>query len=520
MDDTSAQPRRNAAARHLRGSVLLVAGRVIAIMINFGVQVLTVRYLAKADYGIFAFALSVAGVLSILSAFGADKAASRFLPVYLQNGQYDRFWGMLSLMFGTVVSTGSLVVLLFVSAWAAEVPLLTRDPSTQLILALIAGLAFCDTLNAVFTALFAVLANPAAIFFRRHLAGPLLRLSAAVSVIATGGTIYAFAAAQVFAGVLGMLLSVAMLIRIVRQRQDLASPLKQRWTYPVRDLYSYSATLLAGDLGFLLRGALVPVTLGLLFAGEEVASYESVVPIARLNQFILMSFSLLFTPQAAKLAAAGREEELQGLYEKTTIWISIMSFPMFAVSFLTAESLPVLLFGPEYGSSGEILAWLAVGFYAHASFGTNLRVLRAVGTLRTLLLADFVLVTISLALVIWLVPLEGAIGGARAVCLTFVLQSLLYAVLAARLTSVHPFSPRCLAPFVAGLLLCLTAGAVRWGTGVGLAGQVALTALVTAVLLLSSRRQLGLSEAFPELARLPIVGPRLFSAPSPKANSN
>src|SRR5688500_12149456 len=67
---TTADVSNDVTSGHLRGSALLVAGRVIAILVNFAVQVVTVRYLPRPDYGIFAFALSVATVVAVASAFG------------------------------------------------------------------------------------------------------------------------------------------------------------------------------------------------------------------------------------------------------------------------------------------------------------------------------------------------------------------------------------------------------------------------------------------------------------------
>lgn len=496
----------NTTTGHLRGSVLLVAGRVLAIFINFAVQMLTVRYLAKADYGIFAFALSVAGVLSVLASFGMDKAASRFLAVYLQKGNYRSFWGMLVLMFGTVVTFGALTVVIFVSAWALGLPVLTSDRNTQLVLAMIAGLAMCNALEALFISLFAVLARPAAVFFRQHLVAPLFNLAAAVVVVMSGGSVCAFATGQLIAGVLGVAICLFMLFSIVSKQPDLRAALSGRFVYPTRQLFRYSATLLSGDLAFLLRGALVPLVLGLLFAGEEVATYQAVAPLARLNEFVLVAFSILFLPNAAKLAAAKREVELQTLFEQTTLWVTLLSFPLFAVSFLASQSLPVLLFGQQYQTSGSILAWLALGFFANASFGTNLRLLRAFSQLRTLLAADLILILIASGLVFALVPRYGALGGAWAVCATYVSQSILYQTLVSTTTRVKPFKWNCVAPFVAGVGLCV-AGQYVLGVvfGAGLLGSLLVAALISAIVLIAFGRELDVLGTFPELSKLSIL---------------
>ncbi len=490
---------------HVRGSALLVVGRLVGIFINFGVQVLTVRYLSKSDYGVFAFAMSVAGILSVISSAGMDKAASRFLAVYLQEGKFSRFWGMLAVMFATVAGVGTVAATIFIACWAFGIPTLSDDPTMQTVLAIITGLAVCTALDTLFLAVFAVLASPKAIFVRRHLLGPLLKLSAALIVIFAGGSVVTFAVGQFFAALIGLGICVSMMRRLISRHPGALEAFWQPFHYPFRRLYRYSVTLMAGDVGFLLRGAMVPVILGILFVGEEVATYQSVVPIARLNEFVLVAFSALFLPTAAKLTSSDSYSELQKLVEQTTLWVSLLSLPLFAASFIASDSLPVLLFGAEYQSSGNILAWLAAGFYVNAAFGTNVRLLRACGRLRTLIFGDLMLMGASVLLIVMLVPRYAALGGAIAVCGTYVSQAVLYQWLTARTTSVNPFSRCCVLPFISAITICLAAKFVARSIGGGLWVELAVAALVSVIVLIAFVRELQLATTFPELARLPLV---------------
>jgi len=505
MADNPPTSNDSATTTHLRGSVLLVVGRVLAILINFVVQVLTVRYLTKDDYGVFAFALSVANILSVLSAFGMDKAVSRYLAVYLQDRDYRRFWGMLVLMFVTVMGLGGVAVALFSATAALGVPLLSSNVNTQIVLAVLAGLAMCNALDALLVALFAVLASPAAVFVRRHVLGPLLRLAAAVAVIMVGGDVLAFAVGQLIAGLLGVAICAKLLVAILARNPELRSAMSDRFIYPVGQLFRYSGTLLSGDLAYLLRFAMPPLVLGLMFAGREVATFQAVVPIARLNQFVLLMFSVLFLPNAARLAAAKRDAELQSFFEATALWVALLSFPLFAISFVASDVLPILLFGQEYQSSGSILALLALGYYANACFGTHLRLLRAAGNLRTLLVADLLLMGVTIGLLFALIPRFGALGGAWAVCGAYFAQAILYQFLVATHTHVNPFTWRCLGPFVAGVGLCVAGDYAREIFGAGWLFSCIATGLTIVAVLVLFGRQLDLIGTFPELFRLPLL---------------
>ena len=57
-------------AKQIRGSSLLLVGRFVSRGINFGVQILTVRYLSLTDYGAFAYALAIVNIGQSLATLG------------------------------------------------------------------------------------------------------------------------------------------------------------------------------------------------------------------------------------------------------------------------------------------------------------------------------------------------------------------------------------------------------------------------------------------------------------------
>src|SRR5690606_34019528 len=100
-----------ATRRHIRGSSILFAGRLISIALNFGVQVLTVHYLLKSDYGAFAYALSIASIGASVALFGLDKAVARFIPIYEERGEDDKMLGTIVMTLLTILGIGAALVL-------------------------------------------------------------------------------------------------------------------------------------------------------------------------------------------------------------------------------------------------------------------------------------------------------------------------------------------------------------------------------------------------------------------------
>ncbi len=495
------------AKKHLRGSSLLLLGRLVGLLTNFVVQVLTVRYLAKADYGIYAFALAVVAVGGVIAALGMDKTASRFLALYLENRQYTRFWGAMRLLLGTVLAAGMTITLAFIAAWAVGGwPGMQVEPATLAVLAVVGGLSFCEALDALFVSLLAVLCDPKAIFLRRHLLGPLFKLSAAGIVIAASGSLLAFALAQLLAGLLGVAICVPILLRSLAKHKDLWAARATAYEYPYREIYGYSATLLAGDLSYLVRGSLVPIVIGLYHASEEVADYQAVAPLARLNELALMTFSVLFLPSAAKLRAANLQADLQSLYEQTNLWITLLSYPVFAICVLAADAAPVLLFGQRYLDVGPILSMLALGYFTNAAFGANLRLLRAVAKPAVILGVDLLIMLAAIPLVMCLATAWGAFGGAIAMCGAYLLQTVVYQAAASRYAGAQPLRWKCWGPYVIGVLL--TAGLWQAQRSLNLHALFGfVTASVASGLMLAIFiRHLELANVFPELSRLPVLG--------------
>src|SRR5262245_44926839 len=97
--------------RQIRGSSLLLVGRSLSMAVNFAVQVLIVRHLAKSDYGAFAYVLSTfVLVCQTIATFGLDRAMTRFVPIYHEKEDYDKLFGTIVMVVGTIVALGIITI--------------------------------------------------------------------------------------------------------------------------------------------------------------------------------------------------------------------------------------------------------------------------------------------------------------------------------------------------------------------------------------------------------------------------
>jgi O-antigen/teichoic acid export membrane protein len=426
--------------RHIRGSSLLLVGRMLGLGLNLLAQVVAVRFFSKSDYGALAYGLSVATLGSTLSSIGLDKAASRFIPIYREHRDWARMFGAMWLMTCSVLGLGIAVIVTVLGMQGLVSQSLQRDPTAASLLLVLILLAPVGAFDNLLVSLFAVFSGARAIFFRKHLLGPLLKLGATLLVVGLHGDVQALAWGTVAAGILGTGIYALTLRRILARQGLLQHAAGWRDHLPVREIFLFALPIFGSDMVFFLRNTLVVMLLQHFKDASAVASYQAVVPAARLNIVVRDSFAYLFVPMAAKLFARGDRAGIDDLYCRTTTWVSLLSFPIFIVTFALAKPLTVQLFGERYADSSRILAFLAAGQFLNASAGLSVLTLRVLGRIRTIIAIDVAITALSLTLNLTLIPRYGAFGAAIATCGTLAVHSLLnFAGLyhAARISILH-----------------------------------------------------------------------------------
>jgi O-antigen/teichoic acid export membrane protein len=243
-----------------------------------------------------------------------------------------------------------------------------------------------------------------------------------------------------------------------------------------------------------------------------VAVFRAVQPIARLNEVVTESFRLLFTPAAARFFARDDRASMEELYWQTAAWVSLLSFPIFAVTFFIAEPLSVFLFGKAYAGAGSVLAILSFAYYFHAALGFNSLTLRVFGNVRSIVGIDFATASISLVLTALLVPFYGAVGAALAMGGTLILQTVLYHWVLSRVTGISVLPLRYRRAYSTVLMTMLGLQIIQLVVSVPLVTGLGLAAIASLLVFWLNRDLLDIQRTFPEILRVPFVR-QLLNAP-------
>jgi O-antigen/teichoic acid export membrane protein len=482
---------------------LLLLGRVIAMAVNLLTQVLIVRYLTKADFGAFAYALSFVAAARVVVTLGHERTITRFLTLYEEERAYDKLFGTLIMEVVIICGMGAVLLLGTLLLRGALVGSLIDEPTAATILWIILLMAPLDALNRFTEGIFAVFSHPRAIFARRYILSPLLRISVVLALIAAHGSGVFLATGYVLASLIGLAFSFWPLLGILRGRGLLQHFNRRRLIFPVREIFGFTVPLLSTELVVISMSTVTVALLGSFAGARAVAELLAIRPAADLNLIVFHQFTLLFMPLASRLYARGDGDGMREAYWQTAIWLALLTFPIFAMTFVFAEPLTVTLFGIRYAESAAYLTLLAVGQYCNVCFGFNSLVLEVYGRLRYLVVVNVAAALLNILLGVLLIRSHGAMGAAVAGSLTLITQNILNQAGLGRRVGVGTFSRR-YAKVYSSIALSVV---LLWGLNavlsVTLAWAVSLTVLTSASLLAFNREVLSVSTVFPELLRVP-----------------
>ncbi|MGB3713949.1 MAG: flippase [Candidatus Promineifilaceae bacterium] len=494
-----------ATRRQIRGSSLLLVGRFLSKGVNFAIQVLIVRYLTKSDYGAFAYALSIVLIGEAIVTFGLDRAVTRFVPIYHEQRDYNKMFGTLVMVMGTLLLLSLALILLFFGLQGFIGQELIND---QLAMALLLILIFLSPVRAYDTLLngmFAVFSRPSAIFFRKYVLGPGLKLGVVLVLVLGRSNVRFLAFGYLAAAVIAVTIFSVVLYRVLREQKLFQNFSFRTLEIPWKVILAFTVPLLTSDLVYLAMGSMDVVLLEHFRGTVDVAALRAVQPAARLNQIVLASFGLLFTPVAARMFARGEREGINKLYWQNAIWIAVISFPIFALTFSLAQPMTTLLFGERYRESAMILALLSFGYYFNAALGQNGLTLKVFGKVRYVMGINIFVATLNVVLNLILIPRYGAMGAAVGTFTTLIIFNLLKQGGLRFGTGINILEGRHLKVYLIIAFGALGLLLVQLTTSAPVYVSIAFAAIVSFAVLRLNRDSLNVEKTFPEILRFPLV---------------
>ena len=115
---------------------------------------------------------------------------------------------------------------------------------------------------------------------------------------------------------------------------------------------------------------------------------------------------------------------MERVYQITTKWIIVVTFPLLSLLLVYPETVLSLLFGNPYRPATLTLVILSTGFFVNAFFGRNIETLSALGDTRTVFIGNAISFIFNVLFNAIFIPIYGIEGAAVVSALSFTIQNL------------------------------------------------------------------------------------------------
>jgi O-antigen/teichoic acid export membrane protein len=432
-----------------------------------------------------------------IATFGLDRAITRFIPIYHEKQDYNKLFGTLLMVFGTMLTLGLGMAAALYGFHSMISQYYVKDPLSLDLLMILIFLSPVQSFDDLLVGMFAVFTGSRAIFFRKYVLAPGLRLAVVLLLTLGHSDVYFLAAGYLGAGVIGIIIYSYLLLRAMNSQGLMQHFNRRTLVFPWREVLNFTVPLLTSDLVYAVMNTMDAVMVQYFFNTLSIAGLRAVQPTAKLNQMVLASFALLFTPAAARMFARNDREGINNLYWQNAVWVAVASFPIFVLTFSLAGPITTLLYGERYADSALIMALLSFAYYFNAALGQN-------GL--TLKVAINILVVVANFLAnLWLIPRYGALGAAIGTTSTLVLHNILKQAGLRMGTGINLFEWRYFRVYLIITLTAIGLWLIQWLTNAPPYVSVGLAVVGSLLVFRLNRHMLNVKQTFPELLRLPLM---------------
>jgi O-antigen/teichoic acid export membrane protein len=422
-------PDRRVLGIALKSSFLVFA---MGAALAFATQILLARLMGATEYGIYYYALSWLTVATLIGQIGFDQSLLRFMPVYIQDGNWPKAKGIMKAG-GLLAGYGGLLlaVIMILVVLAMGDKLSDSQRMTFMIAAL------CLPLRGLIYIRQATLRS--FMYTVRSLL-PDAVISPAILIILAIGLyhVYGLSSAPSFMMANLIAISLAFLIGAYWKSKLIPSTLKSAEpSYKMRKWLRVAFLLFIINGAHMLLGNVDVLILGIFRHSSDVGIYGISSRIASVVTFTLIAMYPVFAPLIAKHQAAGRREELQqAIAHGMRPVVLIAGFLSLILIVWGPEILG--LFGVEFERGSVTLALLVGGQFVNALCGP-VALLLAYGGHEPLAAKVLVAVLIvSVCLHFLVIPSFGMEGAAVVTAASVAIWNLALFVLARRHLHVDP----------------------------------------------------------------------------------
>ncbi len=383
--------------------------------------IILARILGVKGFGIYAFSMSVAQILTIPAMLGGQQLLVRDVAAYQSRDQFKLLKGLIVWIRRSSFLVSCLLSLL------AGISAFFFCPGSRMFLPLLIGLALVPCLANM------QLNGSALRGLQRILLGQVADVLRPLLLILMVGLYFLFAGSRISPelALMAQFFSIALMIvltwLILRKSLPVAAKSASVEYETGRWMRSALPFILAGSMQILNKEVSVAL-LGALQGAEQAGLYRVAQRGAEFVPFGLVAVNMAIGPTLSRLYVQGRIEYMQRLVSKSVLAVLAFGLPLALLLILGGKWIIPLVFGPGFSAAYMVLVILCLGQLFNAAMGSVGLILNMTGLERFTAKGVTVAALVNIVGNIIMIPFYGAIGAAMATSLSLVLWNVLLSI--------------------------------------------------------------------------------------------
>ncbi|MEI7780329.1 MAG: oligosaccharide flippase family protein [Planctomycetota bacterium] len=396
--------------------------RVLGLVLQFATAIVLARVLDPAGYGVYAYALAIAGLLTIPIQWGLPTLIVREAAALRLADNWSLLRGLVIRAHEFMLGTAVLIMLLgwFVTSRTS----LFSEPERSSAVFVGLLLAALVALLGLGTGLLRGLRLTAQSQLIEHAVRPGLFL-AIIALLAWTLPLAALSPVRVVAA-LSAATGVAYLACLWLYRRTVPAPVRS-WapTYTTQAWFRSAGPMALTSGLFVVNTQTDVVLLGFLCSDADVGCYRVAVQLASLLLFLLVLWNAVVAARFAQLHAARDRHQLQELVSLSSLVVTTWAVGVYLLFAVAGRPLITALFGPEYQGAYVPLLILGAGQLVNAAAGPVGLLLTMTGHEQETLKGVAAAAIANIVLNLMLIPWFGIHGAATAAALSLVIWNVL-----------------------------------------------------------------------------------------------
>jgi O-antigen/teichoic acid export membrane protein len=404
------------------------AGAVVSSTASLLERIVVGRYLSPSAYGEFSIAVATFTLGVTLATAGFIQGIPRFMAQFSDLRDIRGAWvtgAIISTVFSLIIATG-----LIVGSPIIVPRLFETAESSWLYYALVVSIPPYVGLR-IGVAAIRGMENTKYKLLTQDLTYPLLKLAFIIVLLSKTSKLVSIGVAYFVAIFVALIITYVLLNRLF--------PLIGSFRLHGKEMVGFSLPLVISTMMSMLLTRIDTLMLGYFQPSQEVGIYNAAYPLALSLSIILRVFGYMYLPIASRLDSED-DGSVGRIYEISTKWIYILTFPPFTVLLLYPDEIISIAFGEEYIAGGIALSILGAGFFTNAAMGRNRETLSALGATKFVLFSNVIAFVMNIIMNLALIPRYGFIGAAVASASSYTGLNIVTYVFLKYYFSISPFN--------------------------------------------------------------------------------